>query len=239
MYEFDWTRQEIEETDADLVICHHENDMKTYQAYYNNYYAQPNRKVQFVHVPHCAKKEAFKDYRLPKKYDLLLCGRYHGKNRLKELHYPLRDRMFELLKKFPSKYVCEAYKHPGYDHPDSYTDRYLIEFAKAMNSAKICVTCSGVPKSRFGKYVEIPMCNSVICADLPDQDQEDFREFVLEINMEMTDEEIISKLVYYLENEEARNDLRDKGYQWSQTYGQEYYATHLKDALDSFLEAKK
>ncbi len=134
----------------------------------------------------------------------------------------------------PSKYTCAVHKHPKSSNIDSYTDKYLIEFAKAINSAKICVSCSGLPKSRFGKYIEIPMCNSVHCADIPEQDQEDFNKILIVINMGMSDEEIIEKLVYYLEHNDELEKLKKIGYEWSKNYTQEKYAERFVNAVYDF-----
>ena len=234
MYDFPTTLKEIEESDVDLVICHHENDMKTYQAYYSNYHAQKNKKVQFVHIPHSAEQTIFKDYGLPKIWDVLVVGRLNCKNTVGDSHYPLRDRMAKLMQKMPSQYKCGIYKHPKSSNADSHTDRYLIEFAQAINSTKIAVSCSGLPKSRFGKYIEVPMCNTVHCADLPHQDQVDFSNMLIEININMTDDEIINKLVYYLKHENELNKLRDVGYKWSENYTQELYAERFMKVLSDY-----
>lgn len=234
MYDFNATLKEIENGNIDLVICHHENDMKTYQSYYSNYHGQKNKKVKFVHIPHSAEASIFMDKQTEKKYDVLLCGRLSCINTLNEQHYPLRDRMANVLKKMPKKYKWGIHKHPKSNNADSFTDKYLIEFADAINSSKLCVTCSGLPKSRFGKYVEIPMCNSVIVADIPDQDQDEFRKFVIEIDMKMTDEEIINKICYYLEHEEELNKMREYGYNWSKQYTQELYAKRFITTVKEF-----
>jgi hypothetical protein len=238
MYNFPETLKEIEASNADLVICHHENDMKTYSNYYSNYHGQKNKNVIFTHNPHCAEKTVFKDYKLKKKLDFLLCGRCLSKNSLLDFHYPLRDRLHKLLKKLPEKYKWDIQKHPKYVHDDSFTNKYLIDFSKAINSTKICITCSGIPKSRFGKYIEIPMSNSVIASDIPDQDQEDFRKFVLEINMEMTDDEILKKLMFYADNEDELNKLKKNGLEWSQNFTQENYASRLIKIFDDFFNNK-
>lgn len=238
MYNFNDTLKEIEESNVDLVICHHENDMKTYSNYYSNYHGQKNKKVIFAHNPHCAEKTVFKDYKLEKKLDFLLCGRCLAKNSLKDFHYPLRDRLHKLLEKLPKKYKWAVQKHPRYVHNDSYTNKYLIEFSKAINSTRICLTCSGIPKSRFGKYIEIPMSNSVIAADLPDQDQDEFKEFVLEINMEMSDDEILNKLIYYADNQYLLDELKRKGLEWCKNFTQQNYATRFIKILDDFFDNK-
>ena len=72
----------------------------------------------------------------------------------------------------------------GYNITDADKNHTQIEFAKIINRAKICLTCSGLPKSRFGKYIEIPSCNSVVAGDIPDQDQDDFKKFVIDSGKE-------------------------------------------------------
>lgn len=239
MYDFEWTTREIEDSNADIIICHHENDMKTYQAYYANYHGQkqPFKHRFFFHDPHCAKKSVFKDYNLPKRYDVMLAGRHLAKNVLGDYHYPLRDRLFNLLPKL-EKHGHRTYihPHPKYTHDDSFTDKYLIEFAKAINQARLCLTCSGIPKSRFGKYIEIPMCNVAIAADIPDQDQDDFREFVIELSTDMTDDEMVEKIDHYLRNQKLLDEKRDNGYKWAQQYGQDYYAQQFIKALDIYFK---
>ena len=112
MYNFNETLNEIEESNTDLVICHHQNDMRTYEAYYSNYYGQKNTKVTFTHIPHSAEKTIFKDYNTDKQFDVLVIGRLNCRNTIGDSHYPLRDRISKLIDKFPSKYKCGIYKHP-------------------------------------------------------------------------------------------------------------------------------
>lgn len=234
MYNFNMTIREIEESMVDLVICHHENDMKTYTAYYSNYHGQKNKNVKFTHIPHSAEQSIFMDKHFEKTWDILVVGRLSCRNTIGHSHYPLRDRMAKLIESMPEKYKCGIYKHPKSTNEDSHTDKYLIEFSTIINSAKICISCSGLPKSRFGKYVEIPMCNTVHCADLPDQDEKEFKNMLIDISMDMTDDEIINKLIYYLENNDELEKLRKYGYEWSKNYTQEKYAERFLEALTDF-----
>jgi hypothetical protein len=221
MYDKDWTATEIMRSKANLVICHHENDYLEYEPRFRNFNRWPMR---FAHVAHCAEKTIFKDYNLPKKYDLFLGGAVNGFSILGR-HYPLRDRMVVIMEKMSKMgYKCHIHEHPGYDLTDAHTDKYAIDFAKEINSAKIAITCSGAPKSRFGKYIEIPMCNTAIAADIPDEDQENFNKFVIEINMLMTDDQIINKLEHYLQNNQEREKLTSYGLEWSNNYTHEKYA---------------
>ena len=218
MYDVAWTRKEIDESKSDIVICHHNNDMLTYREIYKN------KEVRFINLPHCAEKTIYKEYKHEKQLDILLVGAIFTKSILGD-HYPLRIRMArEIIPRMRNKYKCGILKHPGGDLLDAATDRNSHEYAKVINSAKICVTCSGAPKSRFGKYIEIPMCGTAIAADMPGEEQEKFNKFLIEINMDMSDEEIIEKLSYYLDNENERFKVVQEGLKYSENYTQEHYA---------------
>lgn len=219
-----WTDDEIIQSGADLVICHHKNEMKYHQD-------QCGNKVKFMHIPHSAEKTIFKDYKLPKTIDLLLVG---DTNKL----YVLRKRFKKLLNKraLKSKYKCVINLHPGYQFNDASSERHLIEYAQAINSAKITLADSTIHKVRLAKYVEIPMCASALAADLPDQDQEEFKQFIIEIDNKMKDKEIINKLIYYLEHDDERQKLIDKGLEWANNYTQEKYAERFLNVIKAFLE---
>jgi hypothetical protein len=87
-------------------------------------------------------------------------------------HYPLRDRFIKVFELIPEKYKCVIYKHPGYSIGDAHTDIHPKEFSDAINSAKICLTCTSKHKYRLAKIVEIPACGSALASDIPNQDEE-------------------------------------------------------------------
>ena len=45
------------------------------------------------------------------------------------------------------------------------------------------------------------MSGAALSADMPGEEQEKFKQFMIQIDMSMSDEEIVNKLTYYLENE--------------------------------------
>ena len=66
------------------------------------------------------------------------------------------------------------YKHHlVYNNEESYSNINQINYAKIINQSKICISCTSKYKYRLGKYIEIPMCSSVICGDIPYEDVED------------------------------------------------------------------
>jgi len=219
--------REIRHTRANLIICHHLNDMHEWS---KRLCHRIEPRFQLANIPHCAEKTIFKDYGLPKKWDLLLIGSQGPR-------YPLRERFRKILQRMSAKWRCHVWKHPGYKLTDTYTNRHLIEFAKAINSAKICCSCSGRPRSRYSKYAEVPMCGTAFAADLPDENHEFFEQFLIVVDMSMSDEEIIRKLEYYLTHDEKREKLVKKGLELSQDYTFEKYAERFLNLAKDFLKS--
>lgn len=223
MYNKKWTLGEIRDSGCELVICHHLNDCEEYQ--------KMNIKgVKFVYVGHCAEKTIFKDYGLQKKYDLMLGGCLNPVR-----HYPLRNRLNRLMNEMSDKYKVYKHKHPGYNLKDAHTDRYLIEFAKAINQSRIVLTDSGKPRSRFGKYIEVPACGTVLVADLPKDNADDYG-YLIHIDMSMSDEDIKDKIAHYLENDDDYNNKVNKGLKFAKEYTQEKYAERLLKEIYEFID---
>lgn len=221
MYDVNWTLKEIKESGSQLVICHHLNDCVQYQKM-----NIPN--IKFVYIGHCAEKTIFKDYGEDYKYDITIAGCISP-------HYPLRNRFINLMPLLKEKYNCYTHPHPGYDLNDAHTNRYLIEMAKTISLSKIVLTDTGKPRSRYGKYIEIPMCRkAALCGDLPDDDADNY-DYVINVNTEMSDNEIIEKISYYLDNEEARIEKVNKGIKFASNYTQEHYAERLLKEMNEYL----
>lgn len=221
MYNIEWTLKEIKESGSQLVICHHLNDCEQYQKM-----NIPN--IKFVYVGHCAEKSIFKNYNLKKEHDILIAGCISS-------HYPLRNKFLRLLPYLKQNYKCHQHPHPGYDLTDAHTDRYLKEMAVAINKARITLTDTGLPRSRYGKYIEIPMCGtSAICGDLPDDKADDYS-YVIEVTNSMTAQEIFDKISYYLDNEDKRLEKVKKGIEFASNYTQEHYAERLLKEINEFL----
>ena len=56
MFDVEWTKKEIIESGADLVICHHKNDMLQYRELFKDY---DDRPIRFDYVAHCAEKTIY------------------------------------------------------------------------------------------------------------------------------------------------------------------------------------
>jgi len=200
-YDKESVKEEVSENKIDTIIFHHHNDYVEYKNILNN--------LNLFWIPHSAEKTIFKpNHNVDKVYDVALIGAVDATTMLGD-HYPLRLRMSKLLKEMPSKYNCATIpssdlNRENVNHDDAHTDKYAYDFADKINSSKIIITDSGVPKSRFVKYIEVPMCGTALAGDIYEDHPDDIKKlktFLIEINMQMSDEEIINKLVFYLENE--------------------------------------
>jgi hypothetical protein len=192
MWDEKWTRHEIDRTHTDIIICHHLNDYEKY----TNIYKKSSKK--FFYNPHHARNDIFKDFGNNRPIDILLSGVS------KELHYPLKNRLFNLVinRNEFKKYNVHTHIHPQYNVRESYKNIAQIDYNKIINQSKICIACTSKYNYRLGKYIEIPMAGGVICGDLPYENKEEFGKFVIEVNMSMSDDAIVKKIINALESKQ-------------------------------------
>ena len=224
MYDIAATKNEIEKCNARLVICHHENEM---QMYPGMNFRQGD--VEFVHIPHSADSGIFHpDPSAEVKYDVMLGG-------MVQSHYPLRRFLRENLHEICKGMRWKIIEHPGYNRPGASEDVFARQFADNVRSSKIFLTCSGIPRTRYAKYVEVPACGVALAGDMPREDEENISKFLIEINVNMGVNGIREKLLYYLEHEEERQRLVENGISWASNYTQQKYAEKFIAAAKQFL----
>jgi len=225
MYNIEEALVSINKLKPDLLIYHYKNDKPLW-----NY----TKNVKFVNLPQCAEKTIFKDYNLPKKYDIIVGGVMGNE------FYPLRTRLNKLTtRKLSKRWKCLVKGHPGYKLTNANNNSELIKFAKIINQSKITLTCTSQFKYALGKYVEIPMCNSLMGGDLPDERQDFFRSIMIVLDLKDSDEVLINKLEYYLKNDGKRKDLSKKGMDLIlANYTHEHYAQRFIKVARDFLGGK-
>lgn len=223
MFNKNSTLNEIINSGCKLVVCHHLNEAQEYSKM-----NIPN--VKFVYIGHCAEKTIFKDYGYEKEYDVLIAGYINNV-------YPLRMRLYNILRMLKFKgYKCNIHPHPGYDLHDAHTNRYLKEMAVEISKSKIVLTCSSYFRYRLGKYVEIPMCGTALCGDVPKDGADDYN-YVINIE-NMSNNEIMETIIEYLENSEKLNEKIEAGLDFTSNYTYEHYAERLLNEINVFLENK-
>ena len=113
---------------------------------------------------------------------------------------------------------------------------YGDDYARALTGAKVGLgflrkVC---PDQHTTRTFEIPACGSMLLADRTDEHQAFFREGE-EADFFSSDEELISKAVFYQKNEVARSRIAKSGYQRC-IDGQYAYIHRMKNALDAALQ---
>ena len=91
--------------------------------------------------------------------------------------------------------------------------------------------------SRFGKYVEIPACRTAIAADIPNEEQETFKKFVIEINVNDSNNTIVNKLKKYLDNQDELKKVTDRGWLLMNKYTQDWYASVFINKMTKILNS--
>lgn len=214
------TTDEILRSHTSLVICHHNNDILQYKGV---------KTAQFFNNPHCAEKEVFKDYSLDKEYDVLFTGAVSQ-------HYPLRVRLAKITSEILSKkFNCKILRHPGYTIRD--VDHQAAEYAKELSRARIALVSSSKHKYALAKYVEAPMCRTLLCGDIPKENEQWYKSWMLEVNSGMTNDQIANVITECLNNKKGMKELTEKGYQENlKKRTQEHYANRFVDIVKNFLK---
>lgn len=169
---------------AKLVIMHHANEVAAWQR------RCPD--VRFENIPYPINPDVFKDYKQPKTIDVLLTGAIDADI------YPLRAKMARLIKQgaFGPELNVVHKKHCGYRLADP--EKEAVEYAKLINSAKICLADTSKYLYAAEKYHEIPACNTAICGNLPGERREEFLNFLLLIPISATGQGIVESVKYHL-----------------------------------------
>ena len=74
-------------------------------------------------------------------------------------------------------------------------------------------------------------------ADMPNEDQDILKEYMVEIPSDVSYESLKEKLIYFLENEQERKVLTDRGYEISRTrFSQKNYAERFIAITKDYLK---
>lgn len=218
MYDQRATRDEIEAFSPHLVICHHENEMRTYN----------DLKCDLVHIPHMCNPDYFHPYGPNKTVDVVVVGNTEPAS-FYPLRHKVRHQVLPILQRWGFR--TSVYTHPGYDIRDACSNESVTVFAKAIASARIAVFCSGKPKTRYAKYTEVPFCGTAVAADIPDEEGSWFREFVIEIDAHMTAQRIAETLAAHLNARTELSKRTAKGTELSKHLTVTMYAERAREAI--------
>lgn len=172
--------------------------------------------------------ERFKDWKLQKKYDILLYGsRSYIKNYKSEKvdsiqdyitgnelcynkklgsrinFYPLREKLENIITKYKDHFNCLIL-------PQKTMHNCAIaneELSKLINQSYLTIACCSIADVLMHKYFEIAASKSVILGNIPTDYDYLFRGNVIEVNEYMSEDNILSIIVNALAN---KRDLIEK-----------------------------
>lgn len=223
MWDINWTTNEILKSKSKLIICHHENDI--------NNYGSVNGPV-FKHIPHCAEKMVFKDYCIDKNIDIQLIGL------LNPAMYPLRSRLKNIVEtRMVLKYGTKFRMMPHAGGRVDNVGAQVINYAQQLNRAKINITCSSKYRYALAKYSEVPLCKSLLAADIPRENMNWYAKWMCVIDKDSTDEQIVDLLLLHLEDDVLRENKVLMGYEENRRHRtQENYADQFISISKKFID---
>jgi len=197
-----------EKIPARFICPHHDVDL-TFHAYPTHmaYYADWGHGRLLWHLPHAVHLPNFPQPTLPhsqRPIDVLLAGSVWSL-------YPLRVRFRTLIRTHKLPGTVVHLQHPGYwvDGTANQTETY----AHALLSTKIALFCSSKRRYAVRKYVEAAAAGALVIADIPQERQEEFRSWVVEVSPSAPDSELINTVSWWLNHSREREERARFGQQ--------------------------
>jgi len=134
----------------------------------------------------------FKNHNLKKKYDILIYGNRDVS------YYPLRARIENLLIKNKDKYNLMIIKSSGgLKCKPEFSNENL---SKLLNQSYLCMATSSYADIMMHKYLEISASYSTILGNYPSDYKDLFKNNIIEVDLNMTDDKILNIIDNALSN---------------------------------------
>jgi len=146
----------------------------------------------------------FKNYNLEKKYDILIYG-----NRRYSV-YPLRGYLNDILIKYQNKYKIKILRNSGSFSANKRKLPINEELSKLINQSYLTVASSSVKDVLLQKYIEISASYSCILGNIPSDYKNLFTGNIIEININMTEKEIIDIIDKALSNKKKLLEMTNR-----------------------------
>jgi hypothetical protein len=197
----------------------------------------PNKYITNMHSRY-VNTDRYKDYKLEKKYDILLYGTrnfqypYKGEkldsiqnyvqkyeeytnaiitNNTRIDFYPLRRKMEDILKKLTNKYKIYILPETSILDP-KISNIGNEELSILINQSYLCVACPGIADVMMHKFMEIAASKSVILGRYPSDYEELFKHNIIEVNEFMEEDEIIKIIDNALNNKDKLIEMSNHLY---------------------------
>ncbi|UAL52924.1 glycosyltransferase [Metabacillus dongyingensis] len=225
--------QYFNDTKIDLIFS------LTKSAFLNRFEQYRNK---FKWFPFAVNPMIYKDWKMDKKINFLLMGQVHDREgraidvpKTPRGKYPFRE---EVLIKMRDVEGFVFNPHPG---QATRSKNAIIneKYAQEINKSKIFFTCGSIYNYPVQKFFEAPACRSLMLAEPADDISElgfkDGHNFV-----SCNKDNFYEKAMYYLKNEEKRQEITDNGYTFiHQHHTNKERIKRLLQDIQQFIESKK
>ena len=128
--------------------------------FYGFFNDQVRKEIQFVGYPRCVDAECFRDYRMPKDYDVITLGAmWH--------FYGFRVWMHNYLKNHHKELGINYHNYPHCGSDFKHSDFVREKYARAINNARMLASCGGRYGVAYNKIFESMGCGTVYVGDKP------------------------------------------------------------------------
>jgi len=166
--------------------------------------ADIRKEIKFISHPRCIDPECFRDYGIPKVYDVITLGSMCN-------FYPLRSYMNSIL---TTNYMRLGIKYKNYQHCGTnfrHSSFVREDYAKAINGSKMLLSCGGRYHLSFNKIFEAMGCHSAYVGEKPYGERElhleDGKNYIA-----VTKENFVDKIKYYLSHQDDLGIIVKNGY---------------------------
>lgn len=153
---------------------------------------------KFFIINHGFDRKIFYPMNIEKKYDILFYG-----CEKKEI-YPLRVRLLNLCQKMNLVVKKLNYVTGDKNSKEKQSEEVLCRY---INESWLSIACVSNFSYFVRKYLEISACNCLVLGDINLQGEQILKENIVKISDDMTDQEIMDKINYFLNN---KNLIKEK-----------------------------
>jgi len=140
-----------------MMCCPPFNARHTFDRFFSD---RVQEAVRFVPWPHSVTPDVFRDYGLPRAYDVTILGSMY------DLLYPLRIMMRRSFSREKGIDFLTR-DHPGYKFVSAEGNLVGESYARVLNQTRIFASCTSIYGIPFQKLYEVAACRSVMMCDRP------------------------------------------------------------------------
>lgn len=160
--------------------------------------------IEIIHAPHHIDSSKFKDWELEKEYDIFIFGN------CKSNRYPFRNRILKILEMNKDNYKICFWNDLMSRNYFKFNDKISNEnLSKQINKSWLTVCTKSYADVLLGKYFETSMSKSCVLGNMPTDGIKIWKDNYINIEEDMTDEEIIKTIKIALNNKETLSNHID------------------------------